>query len=95
MPGCICAIAADDKSTDTVWFVKIAERSEADKKCTNDYGHTVRQGNEYFSGKYLEWENETRHKTSFKEMKKKQCSFTELVLYTPLLILKRVKTYFT
>ena len=39
---------------DTVWFVKIAERCEADKQCTDDYGHIVTQGNEYFSGKYLE-----------------------------------------
>ena len=31
VPGCISAIAADDKSTDTVWFVKIIERCEADK----------------------------------------------------------------
>ena len=54
VPAYICAIAADDKSTDTVWLVKIIERCEADKQCTDVYGHTVAQGNEYFSGKYLE-----------------------------------------
>ena len=81
MPGCICAIAADDKSTDTIWFVKIIERCETDKQCTNDYGHTVAQGNEYFSGKYLERESETRHKRSFKEMKKTMFFYRTSVVY--------------
>ena len=62
VPGCICAIDTDDKLTGAIWFVKIIERCEADKQCINDYGHTVAQGNQYFSGKYLEWESETRHK---------------------------------
>ena len=81
MPACICAIAADDKSTDTVWLVKIIERCEADKQCTDVYGHTVAQGNEYFSGKYLEWKSETRHKTSFKEMKKTMFFYRTSVVY--------------
>ena len=41
MPDCICAIAPSEKSTDTVWFVKILERREADQPYTDGYGFTV------------------------------------------------------
>ena len=81
VPRCICAIAIDDKSTDTVCFLKIIERCEADKQCIKNYVHTVAQGNEYFSGKYLEQDSETRHKTSFKEMKKTMFLYRTSVVY--------------
>ena len=32
--------------------------------------YTVAKGPEFFSGKYLEWAGERRHKTSFQKMKK-------------------------
>ena len=41
MPGHICAIAACEKSTDIVCFVKIIERHETDQPYTDDYGFTV------------------------------------------------------
>ena len=60
VPGCICAIAASEKSTDTVWFVKILKRHEADQPYTDDYSFTVAKGQWFFSGKYLERAGETR-----------------------------------
>ena len=54
VPGCICAIASSEKSTDTVWFVKILKRHEADQPYTDNKGFTVAEGQEFFSGKYLE-----------------------------------------
>ena len=41
VPGSTYAIAAREKLTDTVWFVKIPERPEADQPYTDDYGFTV------------------------------------------------------
>ena len=38
---CICAIAASEKLTDTVLFVKILKWGEADQPYTEDYGFTV------------------------------------------------------
>ena len=42
--GFICAIAASEKSTDTVWFVKILERCEADQPYTDDNCLTAAKG---------------------------------------------------
>ena len=53
VPGCICAIAASEKSIDTVWFVKILEKREADQPYTDDYSLTVAKDQEFFSGKHL------------------------------------------
>ena len=39
--GCICAIAASEKSTDTIWFDKILEKHEADQPYADDYEFTV------------------------------------------------------
>ena len=41
VPGCICAFAASECSTDTVCFVKIFERHDADQLYADDYGVTV------------------------------------------------------
>ena len=41
VPGCICAFAVSESSTDTVCFVKIFERHDADQLYADDYGVTV------------------------------------------------------
>ena len=53
--GCICAIAASEKWTDAVWFVKILEKREADEPYTDNYSLTVVKGKKKkkISGKYL------------------------------------------
>ena len=47
VPGCIYAIAANEKSTDKVWLVKIREGSKADQPYTDDYGFTVAKGKKF------------------------------------------------
>ena len=44
LPGSVCAIAADKKSTDTVWLVKIFEETVAKGNISDDYGHVVLDG---------------------------------------------------
>ena len=68
--SCIFVIAASEKATDTVWFVEIFERREADQPYTDDYGLLAAKGREFFSEKYLEWASKTRHKAYFQQMKK-------------------------
>lgn len=41
VPGCICAFSASESSTDTLCFVKIFERHDADQLYADDYGVTV------------------------------------------------------
>ena len=43
-PGCICEIGGGEKSTDTIWFVRILERCEADLRYTIDYSFKVAKG---------------------------------------------------
>ena len=50
LPGSICALAADQKSPDTVWFVKIVEQIVPTTEMTDDYGHKVIQGQVCFKG---------------------------------------------
>ena len=54
LPGSICAIAADTKSIDIVWFVKIVCEQEAAEDVVNDYGFRVALGQRYLKGHYLE-----------------------------------------
>ena len=94
VPGCICALAANENSTDTVWFVKILERCEVDQPYTDDYGLRVAKEQEFFSEKYLEWVGKTRHKTSFQEMRKTMFLYKTGFVY-PFLTLKKSKSLYS
>ena len=71
VPGCICA----QKWTNTVWFVKILERRQADQT------YTFAKDQEFFSGKYLKQARETRYKIYFQEMKKNMFFYKTSVNY--------------
>ena len=83
VPGCICEIAASENSTDTVWFVKIFESSEADQPYTDDYSFTSAKGQKIFSGKYMEQAETSFHlfKISFQEMKKTMFFYKTSLFY--------------
>ena len=55
LPNSVCAIAADEKSIDTFWLVKILEETVAEGNITDDYGHMVLDGQRYIDGRYLEF----------------------------------------
>ena len=44
VPDCICVIAAGEESTDTVWFVKVPKKCEADQPYSDNYDFTVAKG---------------------------------------------------
>ena len=75
LPGSVCAIAADRKSTDTVWFIKIKEEKKADvprhQPLTDDYGDMVSSGLSYIEGHYLEFQTIKGKCQVFKKMSKK------------------------
>ena len=71
MPGSVCAIAADEKSTDTVWLVKIFEETVAKGNISDHYCHLVLDGQRYIDGPYLEF-----HTTTFLKKCRKRFSFT-------------------
>ena len=62
-----CALAADSKSSDTVWFLKI---KEGIVPATDDYGIKIPDGCKYLQGKFLEKVTKSNEKLTFKLMKK-------------------------
>ena len=61
LSGSICAIAASEKSYDTVWFVKIVTTDIASQSIRDDYGHVIQEGSRYIEGRYLEICTEKKH----------------------------------
>ena len=74
-----CALAADSKSSDTVWFMKIKE--EGIGPATDDYGIKIPEGCKYLQGKFLEKVTESNEKLTFKLMKKTIYFYPESVVY--------------
>ena len=54
LPVSVCAIAANNKSTNTVWFVQIIREFNSPENVIDDYGHTASAGEKYMLGHFLE-----------------------------------------
>ena len=61
---------------------------------TDNYGFTVAKAREFFSGEYLEQAGETRHKTSFQEIKKTMFFYKTSVVY-PLVNFEKNKNLYS
>jgi len=80
--GTVCAVAADDSSSDTVWFIKITGNKIANEEVKDDYNHVIVAGNFYIEGNYLERQYETNKGHYFNVTKKKSVYFfQESVVY--------------
>ena len=44
LPGSVCVIAADNKLTNTAWFVQIIGEFDSPENVIDDYGHTASAG---------------------------------------------------
>ena len=74
VPVTVCAIAADDHFTDTVWFVQLVGEHVADVAITDDYEHMIGEGQHYVEGHYLEKLDETRNDFKY-QIRRKECFF--------------------
>ena len=81
MPESICAVAADQQSSDTVWFIKIEGESVTKEEICDDYGVKVGLGQKYLYGKFLEKEGTCRGGQKFKLMRKTTFFYKESVAY--------------
>ena len=86
-PNSFCAIAADEKSSETVWFLQIKSTEVANANMVDDYGHTIAAGMEYLLGSYLEKCKETKKGRLFKMMGKDAFFFKETIVLGMLFIL--------
>ena len=81
LPGSVCVIAADEKSTDTAWLVKIFEETVAKDNISDHYGHVVLDGQRYIDGRYLEFHITKQNNHIFIEMLKKMFFYRSSVVY--------------
>lgn len=71
----ICAVAADAKSIDAVWFIKINGQQVAEQKKIDDYGNVIASGQTFLEGNFLEKIDSNNKRYQFKLMKKKHFFF--------------------
>ena len=65
-----CALAADSKSSGTVWIKKIEEEEEGIGPVIDDWGIKIPDGCKYLQEKFLEKVTKSNKKLTFKLMKK-------------------------
>ena len=54
LPVSVCATVANNKLTDTVWFVQIIGEFHSPENVIDDYGHTASAGEKYMLDHFLE-----------------------------------------
>ena len=81
LAGTFCALAADSKLSDTVWFMKIEEEEEGRGPATDDYGIKILDGCKYLQGKFLEKVTKSNKKLTFKLMKRTTYFYPESIVY--------------
>ena len=77
----VCAVAADNKSYETVWFVKIIEVT-ANKEIQDDHGVIIIEGETVLKGNFLEKSSQTKTGQTLKFTSNKTTLFyKESVVY--------------
>ena len=77
-----CAVAADQKSKDTIWFIKITNKSSAIDSMSDDYGNKIAPDQQYLEGHFMEETVSLLKGYTYKlNEKKKTFFFKETVVY--------------
>ena len=80
--GSICAIAADDRSADTVWFVYVDACCVSDsEECVDSSGHLIPQGYQYLRCFYLEKHTDNSKGTVYKKGKNPVFVYQESIVH--------------
>ena len=91
LPGSIFAIAADTKSTDTIWFVYIVDVEEAIDEKLDSYGHAIPPCHMFVRARYLERMGDTKKGQKVKLMLK-NFFYIRRVLFISLSTLSKRRT---
>ena len=70
-PDTYIALRSPANSFELFFLFYVKDCVTADKDSTDDYGHKVLNGQQYFTGYYLEKNGETKKYVKYKELKKK------------------------
>ena len=80
-PFYICAMAADVKSVNTVWFVKVVDEIKATEDIVHEHDHEIIEGQIYQEGHYWERIRDTKKNIKYKLMNKIVHFFKENIVY--------------
>ena len=80
-PDSIVVVPADEKSLDTVWFIKVINENISDNDTIDDYGNTIPGNTCYFSGHFLERVCHNKNDQLFKISKKVTFFYKDNVIY--------------
>lgn len=70
-PDSFIALRSPSNSLELFFLFHVEECVNAKEDITDDYGHTIKKGEDYFKGHYLEKTNELKKFVKYKELKKK------------------------
>ena len=74
-------MAADIKSIDKVWFVKVVDEIKATEDIVGECGHKIIEGQIYLKGHYLGRISDTKKNIKYKLMNKTVYFFKENIIY--------------
>ena len=82
LPKSYCAVSADQKAKDTIWFIKITNISSVIDSISDDYGNKIAPGQQYLEGHFMEETVSSLKGYTYKlNEKKKTFFFKETVVY--------------
>jgi len=81
MADTYCAVAADETSSDTNWFIKVKDSYCEQEQKTDDYNNIITPGMDYIEGKFMEKVHIEPKGTLYKLSKKKAYFFKESLVY--------------
>ena len=90
----MCVIAADNKSTDTVWFVQIIGEFDSPEKVIHDYDHTASAGKKYMLSDFLEQVHDQIIRTKYKLIHKKKTIFYRESIVYPFMNMSKINRHY-
>ena len=75
LPVSVCVTAANNISTNTVWFLQTIGEFDSPENVIDDYGYTASAGEKYMLGHFLEQIHDQITRTKYKLIHKKKTIF--------------------
>ena len=57
LAGTYCAVAPDESSPGSIWFIKVKDSYQAKVKITDDYNNSIAPGMDYMEGRHTTQRN--------------------------------------
>ena len=94
LPGSVCAIAADDKSTNIVWFVQTIGEFSFSENIIDGYGHTASPSQKFMLGYFLEQVHDQITTKKYKLIHKKNMIFYRESIVCPFVNMSEINGHY-